>query len=82
MAVGFVVALLTQLAVFPLIGLRVALSTNLLIGGVFTAVSIVRTYALRRLFEAIRMRQAERDTAARRGAAVSSGMQRGQSAIR
>ena len=49
--VGFLVAVLTQRAVFPLLGIETALSTDLAIGAVFTAVSIVRSYAMRRLFE-------------------------------
>ncbi len=62
-AVGYGVAVLTQLAVFPVFGLRVGLGDNLAIGGVFTAVSIARSFALRRLFEAIRMRAARRNAA-------------------
>jgi len=62
-AVGYGVAVLAQLAVFPLFGLRVALGDNLAIGGVFTAVSIARSFALRRLFEAIRVRAARRNAA-------------------
>ena len=57
-AIGYVVAVATQIAVFPLFGLEVSLSENLAIGGLFTVVSIVRSYAVRRLFEAIRIRQA------------------------
>ena len=34
--VGFAVALLTQIIVFPLFGLRVSLGENLAIGGLFT----------------------------------------------
>ena len=49
--VGYVVA------VFPLFGLAVTVTENLLIGLIFTAVSIVRSYALRRGFEALRVRQ-------------------------
>jgi hypothetical protein len=55
-AIGYVVAVATQIAVFPLFGLEVSLSDNLAIGGLFTVVSIVRSYAVRRLFEAIRVR--------------------------
>lgn len=50
-AIGYVVALAAQLAVFPAFGLQVSLSENLAIGAIFTAVSIVRSYAVRRLFE-------------------------------
>lgn len=47
--VGFVVVVLTQRAVFPLFGIETALSTDLAIGAVFTVVSIVRSYSMRRL---------------------------------
>ena len=55
--VGYGVAVVTQMAVFPLFGLAVTITENLLIGLIFTAVSIVRSYALRRGFEALRVRQ-------------------------
>jgi hypothetical protein len=54
--VGFLLAVLTQIAVFPALGLRVSVADNLLLGGIFTAVSIARSFALRRLFEGIRAR--------------------------
>ena len=67
--VGYGVAVLTQMAVFPLFGLNASLGDNLAIGGVFTVVSIVRSFTLRRLFEAIRLgtlrkKAAERDASA------------------
>ncbi len=49
--VGYGVAVLTQLLVFPLFGLHTTLAENLTIGAIFTVVSIVRNYWLRRLFE-------------------------------
>lgn len=49
-AVGYGVAVLTQIAVFPLFGLHASVSENLAIGAIFTVVSLVRSYALRRLF--------------------------------
>ena len=49
-AIGYGVAVLTQLAVFPLFGLQVDLGQNLAIGGIFTLVSIVRSYMVRRMF--------------------------------
>jgi hypothetical protein len=48
--VGYAVAVLTQVMAFPLFGLHATLSDNLLIGGIFTCASLVRSYALRRLF--------------------------------
>ena len=53
--VGFGVAVATQAIVFPLFGLRASLADNLTIGAIFTGASIARSYALRRLFEAIRV---------------------------
>jgi len=49
-AIGYVVALLSQLAVFPMFGIDVPLSSNLAIGAWFTAISIVRGYVVRRSF--------------------------------
>lgn len=60
--VGYGVAVVTQMLVFPLFGLAVTVTENLLIGLIFTAVSIVRSYALRRGFEALRVRQSARDS--------------------
>ena len=45
--------------VFPWFGLPAHLDDVLAIGGIFTGVSILRSFALRRLFEAIRIRSAE-----------------------
>lgn len=49
-AIGYGVAVLTQIVVFPWFGLHTELGANLAIGGIFTIVSLVRSYALRRLF--------------------------------
>ena len=54
--VGFGVAVMAQMLVFPLFGLHVTLVDNLTIGAIFTVVSIARTFVLRRLFEAVRVR--------------------------
>jgi hypothetical protein len=58
-AAGFLLALLTQIALFPLLGITVSAADSLLISIVFTAVSILRSFTLRRLFEAVRVRQAK-----------------------
>ena len=55
--VGYGVAVTTQMLVFPLFGWQASVQDNLTIGLIFTAVSIVRSYALRRGFEALRVRQ-------------------------
>jgi len=49
-AIGYFIALLTQVLVFPLFHLKVTLNENLLIGGIFTIVALIRSYFLRRLF--------------------------------
>ena len=55
-AVGYGLAVIIQMLVFPLFGLHASLGDHLLIGAVFTIASIARSYSLRRLFEAIRVR--------------------------
>ena len=50
-AIGYGVALATQLAVFPLVGVEASMSQNVVIGAAFTVVSIARSYALRRIFD-------------------------------
>ena len=57
--VGYGVAVVTQILIFPVFGLHTTLAQNLKLGLVFTIVSIARSFALRRLFEAIRMRSAK-----------------------
>ena len=56
--IGYLVAVATQLTVFPLFGIELTLARNMAIGAVFTGVSILRGYALRRLFESLRRRSA------------------------
>jgi hypothetical protein len=55
-AVGYGVAVVTQILIFPVFGLHTTLTQNLAMGGIFTVVSIARSFLLRRLFEAIRVR--------------------------
>lgn len=50
--IGYVVALASQWLVFPLFSIHVPLSTNLWIGAWFTAISLVRSYVIRRWFNA------------------------------
>jgi len=61
--VGYGVAVATQMLVFPLLGLQTTLAQNLKLGLVFTVVSIARSFTLRRVFEAIRVRIDKRKTA-------------------
>lgn len=55
-AVGFGIAVATQAVVFPIFGLHASTSDHWAIGAVFTVVSVIRSYCLRRVFEAIRVR--------------------------
>ena len=48
--VGYCLAVLTQILVFPLFGLSVSFGENLGIGAVFTVISLIRSFALRRIF--------------------------------
>ena len=52
--VGYGLAVLTQMLVFPLFGMVASFGDNLLIGLIFTVISLVRAYGLRRLFELFR----------------------------
>lgn len=51
-SIGWVVALITQLIVFPLYGIQVTIGEQLGISVIFTSVSIVRGYIVRRWFNA------------------------------
>lgn len=48
--IGYVVALGSQLIIFPVFDIHIPLSDNLLIGLWFTGISIVRSYLVRRWF--------------------------------
>ena len=49
-AIGYGVAVASQLVIFPLFGVHLPLSDNLLIGAWFTVISLARSYVVRRLF--------------------------------
>ncbi len=57
--VGYGVAVVTQILIFPIFGLHTTLAQNLQMGLLFTAVSLARSFLLRRLFEAIRVAKSE-----------------------
>jgi len=48
--VGYAVAVVTQILIFPVFSMHTTLAQNLKMGAVFTVVSICRSYAFRRLF--------------------------------
>lgn len=49
-AIGYGVAIFSQIIIFPLFSIHVSFSDNLLIGAWFTLISIGRSYAVRRWF--------------------------------
>jgi hypothetical protein len=48
--IGYGVAVGAQVVIFPWFGVNLPLQSNLAIGVLFTVVSLVRSYCLRRLF--------------------------------
>lgn len=53
-ALGYVLAVFTQIIVFPWFGLHTSLGDNLALGAIFVGISLLRSYALRRLFARLR----------------------------
>ncbi|MCL7466067.1 hypothetical protein MXB90_13515 [Phaeovulum sp. NW3] len=62
--VGYALAILTQIVVFPWFGIDVGAGVHMTIGLVFLGVSLIRSYLLRRLFEGIAARHGAADNAA------------------
>lgn len=52
--IGYWIAVGAQMAIFPLFGVHLPVSDNLMIAVLFTVVSLIRSYALRRLFNRLR----------------------------
>ena len=50
--VGYCVAIFSQIIIFPWFGIHVPITTNLWIGLWFTLISLVRSYIIRRWFNA------------------------------
>lgn len=49
-AIGYGIAVAAQEIIFPLFGVHIPLHDSLAIGAIFTVISIMRSYALRRAF--------------------------------
>lgn len=52
--VGYVFAVVSQLIIFPLFGIYLPLSDNLIMGLYFTVLSVIRSYVLRRVFNKVK----------------------------
>lgn len=48
--IGYLIALLSQILIFPLFNIEVSLNDNLAIWLCFTIISLIRSYIIRRLF--------------------------------
>lgn len=48
--IGYGIAFLSQVVVFPWFGIHVGVKQNIEIGLIFTVISLIRSYALRRFF--------------------------------
>lgn len=55
--IGYTVAVVSQLLIFPWFEIHVPLSDNLIIGLWFTVISLGRSYGLRRFFNALHSAQ-------------------------
>ena len=49
-AIGYGVAVVSQIAIFPLFSVHLPRAENMAIGGYFTVISLARSYVIRRLF--------------------------------
>lgn len=54
--IGYLIALIAQIIVFPIYNIEVSISQNIQIGLIFTIVSIARSYLLRRMFNKLHIK--------------------------
>lgn len=59
-AIGFGINFIANLCIFPLFGFHITLSENLVLGLLYTLISVVRSYCVRRWFNERIRRAAER----------------------
>lgn len=55
-AIGYLIGLATQIVFFPIVGVEATIGENLIIACIFTVVSLIRSYFLRRLFNWLHLR--------------------------
>lgn len=60
-AIGYSVAVVSQIVVFAYYGVHLDLAQNMEMGLIFTVISIVRSFTLRRVFEVVRVRTGKVD---------------------
>ncbi len=54
--IGYLVAVASQIVIFPMFGVHIPLADNFIMGLWFTLISIVRSYYVRRLFNWMHVR--------------------------
>lgn len=59
-AIGFAINFVANIAILPLIGFHISVGQNLFIGVLYTLISVARSYAVRRWFNARIHRAAQR----------------------
>ena len=52
---GYGIAVVSQILIFPAFGVQMTVAQNVKLASAFTLISICRSFALRRIFEAIRV---------------------------
>ena len=62
--IGFAINFVANLVILPLIGFQISVAQNLFIGVLYTLISVARSYAVRRWFNARIHRAAQRITGA------------------
>lgn len=55
--VGYTINVIANFAIFPLFGWDISLEQNLLMGTFYTAISLARSYCLRRAFNRLGLRR-------------------------
>jgi hypothetical protein len=56
-AIGYSIAIISQVIIFPIVGVEATFSQNIKIGILFTLVSFVRSYLIRRYFNKKQLNQ-------------------------
>ena len=51
-AIGFVINMIANMLILPLIGFQISMGQNLFIGVLYTVISVARSYVVRRWFNA------------------------------
>lgn len=72
--VGYATAIMTQLIVFPMFGIHIKLHENLVIGAIFTVISLFRGYVIRRFFNGLKFKVQFKVVSFADGFAVKKGM--------